>query len=195
MKLIFASQNPNKVKEIKTLAPKGIEIVGLNEVEKMDELLETSETLQGNAIQKARQVYEKFGISCFADDTGLEIPALNFEPGVYSARYAGPNKNALKNMQKVLIMLTQKANRKAQFRTVVCSIINGEEKTFEGIIEGVILKEQKGDKGFGYDPIFKPEGSHKSFGQMEMEEKNKFSHRARAFSNFMKYLESQIPAE
>jgi len=190
MKLIFASQNQNKVKEIKSIAPKGIEIVGLNDVEQMDELLETSETLQGNAIQKARQVYEKFGLPCFADDTGLEIPSLNYEPGVYSARYAGPNKDSLKNMQKVLILLTQKANRKAQFRTVVCSIINGEEKTFEGIVEGSILKEQKGTNGFGYDPIFKPEGSHKTFGQMELSEKNKFSHRARAFGNFMKYLEA-----
>ena len=192
MRLIFASQNPNKLKEIRSMAPDGIEIVGLDELEKMDALLETSETLQGNAQQKARQIYEKFKLPCFADDTGLEIPALNYEPGVYSARYAGPSKDAKKNMQKVLILLAQKANRRAQFRTAVCSIINGEERLFEGIIEGKITQEQRGNEGFGYDPIFIPEGSTRTFAEMSLAEKNQFSHRKRAFMNFMNYLEAHI---
>lgn len=191
MKFIFASQNQNKVDEIRSICPEGIEIIGLNNLEEMDELIETSETLEGNAVQKAKQINVKFGKHCFADDTGLEIQTLGNEPGVYSARYAGPDKNALKNMQKVLILLANKGNRKAQFRTVVCAIINGEEHLFEGIVEGKITREKRGEHGFGYDPIFIPDGSTKTFGEMTMEEKNKFSHRSRAFSNFIKYLESQ----
>ena len=194
MKLIFASQNEHKVKEIRSICPKGVDITGLNELEQMDELLETSDTLEGNASQKARQVNIRFGKHCFADDTGLEIQALGNEPGVFSARYAGPDKNALKNMQKVLILLADKANRRARFRTVVCALINGEEKLFEGIVEGKITNEKKGVNGFGYDPIFIPEGSTKTFAEMSMDEKNKFSHRSRAFSNFMKYLESLNPS-
>ncbi|NND76957.1 MAG: RdgB/HAM1 family non-canonical purine NTP pyrophosphatase [Flavobacteriales bacterium] len=190
MKLIFASQNQNKVDEIRSICPDGYEIVGLNDLEEMDELSETSETLEGNAIQKAKQVNALFGKHCFADDTGLEIQTLGNEPGVYSARYAGPEKNALKNIQKVLILLANKGNRRAQFRTVVCAIINGEQKLFEGIVEGKITREKRGTNGFGYDPIFVPDGSTKTFAEMTLEEKNKFSHRSRAFGNFMNYLES-----
>ncbi|MEM7162576.1 MAG: RdgB/HAM1 family non-canonical purine NTP pyrophosphatase [Bacteroidota bacterium] len=188
MKLLFASQNDNKVKEIQRLVPEGIEVIGLNDLDRIEELQETSLTLEGNARQKAQQVAERYQLPCFADDTGLEIQSLNNEPGVFSARYAGPEKNALKNIQKVLILMTEKANRRAQFRTVVCSIINGEEIVFEGIVEGKILREQRGENGFGYDPIFVPNGQTLTFAQMTMDEKNKYSHRARAFQNFLNYL-------
>ena len=190
MNLVFATQNRNKVAELKVLVPPQISVMGIGELGFDKELLETSETLKGNALQKVHQVYLELKQNCFADDTGLEIEALNNEPGVYSARYAGTPSNADKNISLVLEKMEGFPNRKARFRTIIASIINGEEKTFEGIIEGEIIQEKRGTNGFGYDPIFVPDGSELTFGQMPLEEKNKFSHRSKAIQKFIDYLAS-----
>ena len=188
MKLVFATNNKHKLEEVKAILGNKIEILSLNDIDCHDDIPETADTLEGNALIKARYIYEKFGVDCFADDTGLEVEVLNGEPGVYSARYAGEECNPEANMYKLLQNLTGKNNRNAQFRTVIALIIKGEENTFDGIVKGEITEEKRGDSGFGYDPIFIPEGFSKSFAQMTNEEKNSISHRFRATEKLNDYL-------
>lgn len=190
MKLVFATQNRHKLQELKELMPSKVELVSLFDLGINEDIPETSDTLEGNASQKAHFVYDRTGENCFADDTGLEIPALNNEPGVYSARYAGPAKDSEANIQKVLLLLKDNKSRKARFRTVISLIINGEEKLFEGIVEGAILSRKHGTSGFGYDPVFLPDGYDRSFAEMNMEEKNRISHRGRAVAKLIDYLKT-----
>ncbi|MFM7667947.1 MAG: RdgB/HAM1 family non-canonical purine NTP pyrophosphatase [Bacteroidota bacterium] len=188
MKLVFASHNQNKVNEIKSLLPKTFEVLSLTDIGFLDEIDETGITLDENSKIKAHTVFEKTGYFCFADDTGLEIEALNFEPGVFSARYAGDQKNDSDNIEKVLSKLQGSANRNARFRTVITLLIEQEEYTFEGRVDGKIITEKRGEFGFGYDPIFIPENESRTFAEMPMEEKNLFSHRARAFQKMIEFL-------
>ncbi len=188
MKLVFATNNRHKLDEVRAIVGDRVEILSLNDIDCHDEIPETADTLQGNALIKARYIYEKYAVNCFADDTGLEVDALNGEPGVYSARYAGEECNSEANMQKLLQNLTGKKERSAQFRTVIALIIDGEEKLFNGIVKGNISTEKKGNSGFGYDPIFVPEGYSESFAQMGSEEKNSISHRFRATEQLSNYL-------
>jgi len=188
MKIIFASNNKNKVQEIQNQVPKSIQIVTLDEIGCTEDIAETGNTLEENAIIKANYITEKYGLPCFADDTGLEIEALNGEPGVYSARYAGEDKNADKNMDLVLEKLSNSINRKAQFKTVIALNINNEQHLFTGIVEGDIRNEKTGTNGFGYDPIFEPENLEKTFAEMSLEEKNKLSHRGRAVEQLVIFL-------
>ena len=191
MKLVFATNNKHKLEEVRDILGEKVEVLSLNDIDCHDEIPEIADTLQGNALIKARYIYEKYGVDCFADDTGLEVEALGDAPGVYSARYAGEECNSEANMHKLLHNLTGKSNRKAQFRTVIALIIDGEEKLFNGIIKGEITTEKKGDSGFGYDPIFIPEGFTVSFAQMGNEEKNKISHRYRATEHLSKYIKEK----
>ena len=188
MKIVFATNNPNKLKEIQSLIPKEIEIISLNEIGCNEDIPETGDTLEANAFQKAHYIKENFNYDCFADDTGLEIDELNGDPGVYSARYAGPERNANANMNKVLNELKGKKNRKAQFRTVIALTLNNEEHLFEGEINGHISDIKQGNEGFGYDPIFIPENDIRSFAQMSMQEKGAISHRGRAVKKLVAYL-------
>ena len=188
MKLVFATANQNKATEIQSLIPTVIEILSLNDINCKEEIPETQDTIEGNASQKSFYVYEKYAHNCFADDTGLEIEALNGNPGVLSARYAGEAKNANDNMDKVLSEMKEIKNRKARFKTVISLVINGKELQFEGVVDGTILLEKRGASGFGYDPIFLPDGSDKSFAEMELSEKNKNSHRAIATGKLVAYL-------
>lgn len=188
MKIIFASNNKNKVQEIQNQVPKSIQIVTLDEIGCTEDIAETGTTLEENAIIKANYITEKYGLPCFADDTGLEIDALNGEPGVYSARYSGEDKNADKNMDLVLQKLGTSTNRKAQFKTVIALHINNEQHLFTGIVEGDIRNKKKGTNGFGYDPIFEPENLGKTFAEMTIDEKNKLSHRGRAVEKLIKFL-------
>ena len=186
-KIVFATGNPNKLKEVNS-AISGFEIIGLRDVKITEEIPETGFTLKENALQKAKYVYDKTGLDCFSDDTGLEIEALNNRPGVYSAMYAGPSCDAENNMQKVLKQLGESTNRKAQFKTVIALILEGEEYFFEGLVNGVILKEKTGVDGFGYDPIFRPLGYKKSFAEMSIGQKNEISHRGLAVKKLVKFL-------
>lgn len=188
MKIIFASNNKYKVQEIQNQVPKSIQIVTLDEIGCTEDIAETGTTLEENAIIKANYITEKYGLPCFADDTGLEIDALNGEPGVYSARYAGEDKNADKNMDLVLEKLSNSTNQKAQFKTVIALNINNEQHLFTGIVEGEIRNEKTGTNGFGYDPIFEPEHLGKTFAEMSLEEKNKLSHRGRAVEQLIEFL-------
>ena len=188
MKIVFATNNPNKLKEIQTLIPKEIEIISLKEIGCTEDIPETGDTLEANAFQKAHYIKKNYNYDCFADDTGLEIDELNGDPGVYSARYAGPERNANANMNKVLNELKGKKNRKAQFRTAIALILKGEEYLFEGKVEGYISKDKQGNEGFGYDPIFIPENDIRSFAQMSMQEKGAISHRGRAVKKLVAYL-------
>ena len=188
MKIVFATNNPNKLKEIQSLIPKEIEIISLNEIGCNEDIPETGDTLEANAFQKAHYIKDNFNYDCFADDTGLEIDELNGDPGVYSARYAGPERNANANMNKVLNELKGNKNRKAQFRTAIALILKGEEHLFEGKVEGYISKDKQGNEGFGYDPIFIPENDIRSFAQMSMQEKGAISHRGRAVRKLVAYL-------
>lgn len=190
MKIVFATNNPNKLKEIKALVPKHIEIVSLSEIGCNEDIPETGETLEANAFQKVNYVKEHFGYDCFADDSGLEINALNGNPGVYSARYAGPERNADANMAKIITELNGCDNRKAQFRTAIALVLNGEEQLFEGKVEGEISLTKLGEKGFGYDPIFVPENETRSFAQMTLQEKGEISHRGKAVRRLINYLSS-----
>ena len=190
MKLVFATNNKHKLDEIRAILGNKIELLSLNDINCHDDIPETADTLQGNALIKARYIYDKFGINCFADDTGLEVDALGGEPGVYSARYAGEECDPKSNMNKLLDNLTGISDRNAQFRTVIALIIDGEEKLFEGCVKGVISDVKMGEAGFGYDPIFIPEGFSESFAQMSSEMKNSISHRYRATEKLCKYLES-----
>jgi XTP/dITP diphosphohydrolase len=186
-KIVFATGNPNKLKEIRS-AISSFEIVGLKDLRITEEIPETGDTLKKNALQKAKYVYEKTGLDCFSDDTGLEIEALNYRPGVYSAMYAGPGCNAESNMRKVLKELEESTSRKAQFKTVIALILDGKEYFFEGAIKGDILKEKTGNDGFGYDPIFRPIGYKESFAEMSIAQKNEISHRGLAVKKLVKFL-------
>jgi XTP/dITP diphosphohydrolase len=188
-KIVFATGNSNKLKEIKS-AINSFEVVGLIDLGITEEVPETGTTLKENALQKAKYVYEKTGLNCFSDDTGLEIEALNNRPGVYSAMYAGDDCNAENNIQKVLKELSSIRNRKAKFKTVIALILNGKEYFFEGVVNGNILEEKKGNDGFGYDPIFKPEGHKETFAQMSIDLKNKISHRGLAVKKLVAFLEA-----
>ena len=190
MKLIFATGNQNKAKEIAALLPEGFELLTLKDLDLHEDIPETSETLEGNAKLKTDFLVQRFGIDCFGDDTGLEISALEMRPGVYSARYAGPQRSDEDNMAKVLSELQNSDDRSARFRTVISLFINGEQYFFEGIVEGVIRTEKVGENGFGYDPIFEPEGMGKTFAEMDMKEKNQHSHRARAFAKMIDFLQN-----
>ncbi|MCW3070123.1 MAG: deoxyribonucleotide triphosphate pyrophosphatase [Bacteroidetes bacterium] len=188
MELVFATGNSNKVAEIQQLVPSVVKLLSLKEINCSEEIPETQPAIEGNASQKAFYVYENYGQNCFADDTGLEVEALDGRPGVYSARYAGEEKNADLNMDKILAELDGVSNRKARFKTVISLVMDGKEQQFEGVVNGVILHEKKGGKGFGYDPIFQPDGYSKSFAEMGLEEKNKISHRAIAVNKLVEYL-------
>lgn len=188
MNIVFATNNQHKLKELQAILGEEFSLLSLKDIGCDEEIPEEQETLEGNASQKSFFIYNKYGYNCFADDTGLEIEALNGEPGVYSARYAGEEKSAEANMKKVLDKMVKINDRKARFRTVISLILNGEERLFEGIVQGSILTDKRGDSGFGYDPIFQPEGSKLSFAEMELAEKNKISHRGRAVQKLVAYL-------
>lgn len=188
MKIVFATNNLNKLKEIKSLVPQKIEIISLSEIDCNEDIPETGDTLEANAFQKANYVKNKYGYDCFADDTGLEVHALNGKPGVYSARYAGPERNAEANMSKILSELDGNNERNAHFRTAIALILNGEKHLFEGTVEGLISKVKLGEEGFGYDPIFIPKNETRSFAQMTMHEKGKISHRGKAVRKLTDYL-------
>jgi XTP/dITP diphosphohydrolase len=187
--LVFASGNNNKVQEVEAKLGGSLPLKGLADIGCDVDIPETADTLEGNAIMKAKYIHDHFAENCFADDTGLEVEALNNAPGVYSARYAGPGRNAADNMHKLLEELKSKDNRKARFRTVICLMIRGEEYIFEGIVEGTISAIPRGEGGFGYDPVFIPEGESRTFAQMSLEEKNNMSHRGKAIAALKKFLE------
>ncbi|MGI5914096.1 MAG: non-canonical purine NTP diphosphatase [Bacteroidales bacterium] len=191
MELLFASNNSHKVTEINNILGNSFVFKGLKDAGITEDIPETAPTLEGNALQKARYVHEKTGRDVFADDTGLEVESLNGMPGVNSARFAGENKDSDANIDKLLLMLKGKENRKARFRTVIALIIGGEEHLFEGIVEGTIISDRRGREGFGYDPIFVPEGRDITFAEMPLTEKNKISHRARAFEKLRAFLMSR----
>lgn len=188
MTLVFATNNLNKLKEVQNMLSDSVKILSLKDIHCFDEIEETKSTLEGNAQLKADYITNKFGFDCFADDTGLEVASLDGKPGVYSARFAGEPSNSENNIQKLLMNLETKTNREAQFRTVVSLNINDKKFLFEGICKGEILKEKQGEKGFGYDPIFKPEGFIQSFALMSIEEKNKISHRGIAIQKLVEFL-------
>lgn len=191
MKILFATANQNKAAEIRRMLPSHFELITLSDIELNEDIPETSDTIEGNAKQKADYITEHFNLNCFADDTGLEIKALNGEPGVYSARYAGEERSDDANMQLVLEKLSVLNNRSARFKTVIALNINDEQHLFEGIVNGTIRTEKTGANGFGYDPIFEPENCGKTFGEMDMDEKNKYSHRARAFTKMLAFLNTK----
>lgn len=188
MKLVFATQNENKAQEIQLLLPEYFKILTLKDIKCFDDIEETADTLEGNSLIKASFISETYNLNCFADDTGLEIEALDFRPGVHSARYAGPDKSADANIDKVLSELEGKTKRNAQFRTIITLILNSSTFTFEGIVHGEIILEKRGENGFAYDPIFVPEGALKTFAEMTLTEKNQYSHRARAFQKMIVFL-------
>jgi XTP/dITP diphosphohydrolase len=191
MTLCFATNNKHKLEEVKHVVGNAIAIISLEELNCLEELPETCDTLEGNSLQKAEYVYQHFSTSCFADDTGLEVEALHGAPGVYSARYAGDHKNSEDNINLLLKNLTGCSNRKAQFRTVITVIgLEKEPQTFEGIIPGEIITERRGTSGFGYDPIFVPEGYAKTFAEMSLSEKNTLSHRSIAVKKLSDYLQN-----
>lgn len=188
MKLVFASNNKNKILEIKHQLPQDIELLSLEDIGCHEDIPETADTIEGNAILKADYVTENYGYDCFADDTGLEVDALNGAPGVYSARYAGEQKSAEDNMDKLLKALDGNSNRNARFKTVIALNLNGKQQLFTGIVDGFITTEKIGDKGFGYDPIFKPAGLNTTFAQLSLDEKAQLSHRGRAVSQLTDFL-------
>jgi len=188
MELVFVTNNPHKLKEIRSMLNDRFVIRSLNEIGCTEDIPEDEPTLEGNASQKAFYVYNRYGFNCFADDTGLEVYALNGEPGVISARYAGPGKNSEDNTRKLLEKLAEINDRRARFRTVISLVIDGKEIRFEGIVKGVILREKSGTHGFGYDPVFCPDGSRCSFAEMDPVEKNRISHRGIAFGKLLKFL-------
>jgi len=189
MKLVFASNNKNKIQEIQALVPNTFQIVSLEDIGCFEDIPETADTIEGNAILKANYVTEKYGYDCFADDTGLEVDALNGAPGVYSARYAGEQKDANDNMDKLLSELKDKSNRKANFKTVIALNLNGKQNLFTGIINGKIIEEKIGTNGFGYDPIFVADGFDKTFAELTMEEKSTISHRGIAVKELILFLQ------
>lgn len=190
MKLVFATNNKNKLSEIKQQLNESFELLSLSDIGCTEEIPETQATIEGNASQKANYLFGKYCYNCFADDTGLEVEALNNEPGVYSARYAGPQRNDGDNMNKLLLELQNKSNRKARFKTIISLVIDGKEQLFEGIINGTIITEKRGANGFGYDPVFAPDGYDKTFAELDSSIKNTISHRAIAFKKLIEYLKN-----
>lgn len=190
MQLVFASNNKHKLEEIASLLSNKIQLLTLADIGCNIELPETSDTLEGNALQKANYIYQHYKINCFADDTGLEVEALKGQPGVYSARYAGERKNSNDNMNKLLLELKGEPNRNAAFRTIIALVLNGKHLFFEGKVRGRIGETKTGDKGFGYDPIFIPEDHNQTFAQMDMQLKNTLSHRGMAVKKLAAYLNS-----
>ncbi len=187
--LVFATNNANKIREIKEIVGGYIELLSLSDIGCTEEIPETANTFAGNALQKAMFVKEKYGYDCFADDSGLEVVALNNEPGVYSARYAGEPQDPIRNMEKLLSNLANHSDRAAAFKTTIALIYEGETHYFEGIIKGDIITEKRGDGGFGYDPIFVPQGYTTTFAEMSKEEKNQISHRAIATKQLIYFLQ------
>jgi XTP/dITP diphosphohydrolase len=187
-KIVFATNNQHKLDEVKKITEGLTEIVSLSEINCFDDIPETADTLEGNALQKARYVKEKFGFDCFADDTGLEVEALDNAPGVYSARYAGPEHNSESNMKLLLKNMEGITNRKARFRTVIALLMDGKEYLFDGTVEGVIIREKRGNSGFGYDPVFVPNGYNETFAQLGSDIKNNISHRAKAVLKLHDFL-------
>lgn len=189
-KLVFATNNAHKLEEIRAILGNKVEVLSLNDISCHADIPETADTLEGNAALKAQYIYEHYGLDCFADDTGLEVEALGGAPGVYSARYAGGDgHDSEANMKKLLKELEGENDRRAQFRTVICLIEDGKEHFFEGIVKGGIIEEKRGASGFGYDPVFVPEGYEETFAEMGSEEKNRISHRARAVRQLCSYLD------
>ncbi len=186
--LIFATANLNKIKEIRAILDGQFNILGLDSIGCTEDIPETQPTIEGNALQKAQYVVDHYGVDCFAEDTGLEIDALDGEPGVYSARYAGPERSSEANIRLALKKLADKENRGAQFKTVIALIQEGQTLTFEGIVRGRIISEKRGTGGFGYDPVFVPDGYQQTFAEMDADTKNKISHRARAVAKLKEYL-------
>jgi len=191
MEIVFATHNNNKLKEVKQILSSSYTIFSLNDIDCTEEIIEDADTIEGNALIKARHVYETYGKACFADDTGLFVNALNGAPGVYSARYAGEDNNAKKNIAKLLKHLLGKKDRSAYFKTVIAFKSSIQESIFTGICKGHILEVPKGDKGFGYDPVFVPEGYIKSFAELPAETKNDISHRGKAIKRFTEFLNSK----
>lgn len=187
-KLVFATNNQHKLTEIKAILGEQMEILSLNDIDCHVDIPETADTLEGNAKMKAEYIYQHFHLDCFADDTGLEVKALNGAPGIYSARYAGEGHDSQANMKKLLENLKEEEDREAQFRTVICLIEGGEEHFFEGLVKGEIIREKRGEAGFGYDPIFVPEGFDMTFAELGEDIKNQISHRARAVNKLCTYL-------
>lgn len=192
MKLVFASQNPHKIEEVRSLLKGIAEVQGLDAFPIQEELPETGTKLEENALQKAEFVAGNFNVNCFADDTGLEVEALGGAPGVYSARYAGEGKNPEDNMNKLLLEMQGKENRKARFRTVIALVLDGEKFLFEGTMNGSIISAKRGSFGFGYDPVFLPEGSELTFAEMKAEDKNAISHRAKAVAELVRFLQQKL---
>lgn len=192
--LVFATNNKHKLDEVRKITSGQVEIVSLSDIQCYDDIPETADTLEGNALQKARYIHTHFKTDCFADDTGLEVKALNGAPGVYSARYAGPGHDSKANMRKLLAALDGERDREARFRTVIALILDGKEYLFEGIVNGHIIKEKKGSAGFGYDPIFVPDGYSQTFAELGDDIKNRISHRAMATHKLAEFL-SNIPKQ
>ena len=190
MELVFATNNQHKIKEISPLIENSFQLLSLADLSFFEEIPETQATLEGNASQKSHFIFDKFAVNCFADDTGLEIEALDGEPGVYSARYAGEGCNFQDNIDKVLLKMDGIINRKARFRTVISLILEGKEYFFEGYVNGIILTEKYGTDGFGYDPIFKPAGFEVTFAQLSLEEKGAISHRGKATEQLIAFLKN-----
>ncbi|MDO7173620.1 non-canonical purine NTP diphosphatase [Mariniflexile sp. AS56] len=190
MKIVFATNNLNKLKEVQALIPSHIKLLSLKDIECFEDIPETQNTIEGNAVQKANYIKENYGYDCFADDTGLEIDALNGEPGVFSARYAGEQRSDSDNMNKVLESLKSKPNRNAQFKTVISLHLNNQQHSFTGICKGQITKTKQGEQGFGYDPIFKPNGHDKTFAEMDLNLKNSIGHRGKAVLQLVAFLNS-----
>jgi XTP/dITP diphosphohydrolase len=188
MKLVFASNNKNKIREIQILLPKSIQVLSLEDIGCLEDIPETAATIEGNAIQKANYITQHYGYDCFADDTGLEIEALGGEPGVFSARYAGEQRDANDNMDKVLAKLASVGSRRANFKTVICLNLQGKQQLFTGIVDGEIITEKTGTNGFGYDPIFKAVGYNKTFAELTLEEKAAISHRGLAVKQLVDFL-------
>ncbi len=188
MQLVFATNNFNKLKEVQSLVPEHIQLLSLKDIGCFEDVLETQDTIEGNAIQKAEYIKQHYGYDCFADDTGLEVSALDGAPGIYSARYAGPQRDATDNMNKLLKELENTTDRTAKFKTVIALHLNDELSTFTGICEGTITKEKRGDKGFGYDPIFKASGFEHTFAEISLEEKNVVGHRGKAVRQLVELL-------
>lgn len=192
MKLCFATRNTNKIKEVKAKLGNAFEIISLDDIQCNDELPETTGTIEGNSAQKAQYIWDHFQVNCFADDSGLEVEALDGAPGVDSAMYAGKHGDSEANIALLLKNLTGEENRKAQFKTVITLVIDGIQHQFEGVAIGTILPDTKGNKGFGYDPVFLPEGYEKTFAEMSLEQKNDISHRSKAFVKLVDFLQDKI---
>lgn len=188
IEIVFVTNNPNKLKEVQAVLPKEIKLISLKDIGCFEDIPETQNTIEGNAIQKATYIKTTYNKDCFADDTGLEVMALNGAPGVYSARYAGPEKNASKNIQKLLDNLENETNRKAQFKTVIALNYNNQTFTFEGVCKGKITRHKIGSGGFGYDPIFMPNGKQQTFAELSLEEKNTIGHRGLAIAKLISFL-------